>query len=82
MIIEIILWLAAIYGLLGFVFAIAFVTKGVNITDEGAHGSSIGFRIIIIPGTMVFWPVLLKKWIHANKIINREDTNALNDTKL
>ena len=39
---------------------IPFVIKGVDAVDEGAHGSTIGFRVIIIPGTIVFWPVLLK----------------------
>jgi hypothetical protein len=58
---------AAIYLAIGFLFAIPFVIKGVNKVDEGAHGGSIGFRIIIIPGTMVFWPLLLKKWLKAAK---------------
>lgn len=51
----------------GLLFAIAFVVKGLEKTDEGAHGCSIGFRIIIIPGTMVFWPFLLRKWINTVK---------------
>ncbi|MGH2552727.1 MAG: hypothetical protein ACRDEB_03360 [Chitinophagaceae bacterium] len=62
-----ILIIAAIYLALGFLFAIPFVIKGVHQVDEGAHGGSIGFRIIIIPGTMVFWPLLLKKWLKAAK---------------
>ena len=62
-IVEIILLIAACYLALGFLFAIAFIIKGVHAIDEGAHGSSIGFYIIIIPGVIVFWPVLLKKWI-------------------
>ncbi len=51
----------------GLLFAIAFVVKGLEKTDEGAHGCSIGFRIIIVPGTMVFWPLLLRKWINTVK---------------
>lgn len=35
--------------------------------DEGAHGSGWGFRLIIIPGIVVFWPLLLRKWIAAVK---------------
>ncbi len=58
--------IAAVYLTCGFIFAIFFVTKGVKVVDEGAHGATIGFRIIIIPGTMVFWPLLLKKWRKAN----------------
>jgi hypothetical protein len=63
----IILLLPAIYLLCGLIFAIPFVLKGVDRVDEGAHGSSVGFRLIILPGVMIFWPVLFKKWIRANK---------------
>ena len=63
MIVEIIFMVVAIYLVCGLIFTIPFVIKGVNDIDEGARGSSPGFRIIIIPGTIVFWPFLLKKWI-------------------
>lgn len=66
-VIKIILILLAVYLGCGLLFAIAFVIKGVDKTDDGAHGSTIGFRIIIIPGTTVFWPLLLKKWVNALK---------------
>lgn len=67
MIVNIILIVLAVYLVIGFLFAIPFVINGVHKVDEGAHGGSIGFRIIIIPGTMVFWPILLKKWMKAAK---------------
>jgi hypothetical protein len=66
-IVYIILIIAAVYLLAGLVFAIPFVIKGVDKIDDGAQGSGWGFRIIIIPGTMVFWPLLLKKWMQALK---------------
>jgi hypothetical protein len=58
--------LLGLYLLCGFLFAMVFIFKGINKVDEGAHGSSAGFKIIIIPGIMVFWPVLMKKWIRAS----------------
>lgn len=60
----------AIYLACGFVFAIAFVVKGANVIDEGTHGAPWGFRIIILPASIVFWPLLLRKWIaaHNNEI--------------
>ncbi|MFC0771982.1 hypothetical protein [Terrimonas alba] len=61
-IVYIILIIVAIYLFAGLVFAIPFVIKGVTQIDEGAIGSKWGFRVIIIPGVIVFWPVLLKKW--------------------
>ena len=65
--ISILLIIPAIYLSAGLVFAIVFVFNGVTKVDEAAHGSGIGFRLIIIPGTVVFWPLLLRKWMHANK---------------
>ena len=61
--VEILLIIAAVYLLVGVVFVIPFLMKGLNKIDEGAHGSTIGFKIIIIPGVIVFWPVLLAKWM-------------------
>jgi hypothetical protein len=60
---NIILLIAAIYLLCGFIFYLLFITKGITVVDEGANGASIGFRIIILPGVLVFWPFLLRKWI-------------------
>ena len=61
--VEILLIIAAIYLLGGVLFVIAFLMNGLEKIDEGAHGSTIGFKIIIIPGVIVFWPVLLSKWM-------------------
>ena len=60
MLVQILLIIVAIYLACGFVFMIPFIIKGVDVVDEGAHGSSIGFRIIIIPGIIVFWSVVEK----------------------
>jgi hypothetical protein len=67
MLVQIILILVLIYLLLGVLFLIPFLIKGLNKVDEGAHSGTIGFKIIIIPGVIVFWPVLLRKWVKANK---------------
>jgi hypothetical protein len=69
---NIILIIATIYLCCGFVFAIPFVLKGANAIDEGAHDTTWGFKMIIIPATMVFWPLLLKKWIASNKNKNND----------
>ena len=65
--VEIILIVVAIYLLLGVFFVIPFLLKGLTKVDEGAHGGTIGFKIIIIPGVIVFWPILLNKWIKAKR---------------
>ena len=68
-IISLLLIAIATYLLAGMVFTIFFQAKGLSKIDDGVHGSSVGFRIIIIPGCIVFWFVLMKKWINAKKNI-------------
>ncbi len=64
MAVSFILFAVMIYLLIGILFVFPFLLKGIEKIDEGAHGSSKGFFIIIIPGIIVFWPVLLSKWIN------------------
>ncbi len=66
-IVNIILIIVVLYLAVGLAFSIPFILKGINRIDEGAHGSTWGFRVIIIPGTIVFWPFLLNRWINATK---------------
>ena len=62
-IVSVFLVIIAAYLTAGIVFTIFFQVKGLSKIDEGVHGSSWGFRIIIIPGCIVFWVVLLRKWM-------------------
>ncbi len=52
-----------VYVALGIAFAIAFVTVGVKRIDPQAVGSGFAFRALIFPGSVAFWPVLLRRWI-------------------
>ena len=67
MIINLILTIVGIYLICGFVFALAFVFRGVQVIDEGARDSTLGFKIIIIPASTVLWPLLLAKWIKSSQ---------------
>lgn len=58
------IWVAVgLYVLLGSLFALAFVSKGVTRVDPTAKGSGWGFRVLIFPGAVAFWPMLLKRWM-------------------
>lgn len=70
--VTIILLVIAVYLAAGLVFAVPFVIKGVAKIDEGAVGSKWGFRLIIIPGVIVFWPVLLKKWMKNKRELKHD----------
>ena len=64
---ETILWIASLYGLAGFAFAIAFVMFGVARVDPAAAGAPIGFRLLTFPGSLALWPLLLSKWMRATR---------------
>jgi hypothetical protein len=52
-----------IYLACGFMFAVPFVLFGVKKIDPHAARGSWGFRLLIIPGTAAFWPLLLRRWM-------------------
>ena len=51
------------YCIIGVGFAVAFVGWGVKAIDPTARsGATWGFRVLIFPGTVAFWPLLAKRW--------------------
>ena len=54
--------LATVYVLAGLVFAVPFVWRGVERVDPAARGATWGFRVVIVPGVVVLWPLLLRRW--------------------
>ena len=46
----------------GLAFAIPFALFGVKKIDPHAAHGSWGFRLLIIPGTLAFWPLLARRW--------------------
>jgi len=55
--------LLVIYVALGLLVGIPFVLRGVNRVDPVAAGGTWGFRLIILPGVVALWPLLLRRWI-------------------
>lgn len=55
-------WTVQVYAALGLIFAIPFALRGVDRVDPAAHGASWGFRVLIVPGAVAFWPLLLRRW--------------------
>jgi hypothetical protein len=62
MIAAIFLMLLGAYLACGLVFAIPFALVGVQKLDPHAAHRSWGFRLLVIPGTVAFWPLLLRRW--------------------
>lgn len=63
MIAAVLLILAGVYLGCGLLFAIPFAFIGVKRVDPHAAHGSWGFRLLIIPGAMAFWPLLLRRRI-------------------
>ena len=56
----------AIYLIIGVLFGIYFVAAGVQRIDKAARGASLGFRVIIVPGTVALWPLLVGKLLQGS----------------
>ena len=52
----------AAYVVIGIVFAAMFVVWGVGRVDPAAAHASVGFRVLILPGVVALWPLMLAKW--------------------
>jgi hypothetical protein len=49
----------------GLAFAVAFVSLGAGRVDPHAKEGTWGFRLLIIPGAIALWPLLLNRWLHG-----------------
>jgi hypothetical protein len=74
------LWLVSalgVYAGLGVLFAVPFAFRGVERIDPSAKGASWGFRLIILPGAIALWPMLLRRWLrHAPPPVERNAHRA------
>jgi hypothetical protein len=59
------LWLLASYAAVGLCFAVAFAAVGAARIDSNAHGASLGFRLVVLPGATALWPLLLRRWLRG-----------------
>lgn len=65
--ISIFLLILGVYLLIGFIFSIAFLFKGLVKVDPVAKGSNFFFKLLLIPGICFFWIILLPKWLKSNR---------------
>lgn len=49
------------YACAGVLVALAFLIAGVGKIDAAAHGA-YGFRIMVFPGVVMLWPLVLWRW--------------------
>ncbi len=63
---ERLVWFVTAYAAAGLIFAALFVWRGVTRIDPLAPGSPWSFRLLILPGCAIFWPLLLVRWLSGS----------------
>jgi hypothetical protein len=58
---------AALYAAAGAVFAVLFLLFGVVRIDNGTKGAGVVFRLLIVPGLVALWPLMLVRWISGGQ---------------
>ena len=56
-----------VYLLVGLLFGIEFVFFGAKKVDPPAGETGFFFKLLILPGSMAFWPHLLRRWMRNLK---------------
>lgn len=59
---QALLIVAGLYLSLGAVFGVLFVWRGIAKVDAQAQGAGLGFRLLVLPGSVALWPILFKLW--------------------
>lgn len=65
--VEIAMVVLGVYLLIGVLFAAVFVIAGASRIDPAAVGAGVRFRVLLLPGSAMLWPVLAYKWATAPK---------------
>lgn len=60
----IVIYVVSFYLIVGVAFALLFIIRWVTRLDEASTESGWSFRLMIFPGCVVFWPILLKKLVN------------------
>lgn len=55
-------WLVA-----GVIVAVPFLAFAVGRVVEGAAGTSLLFRLLMLPAATLLWPVVLHRWLTARR---------------
>ena len=65
-VIEVLVFVLGAYAAIGVPIGVAFAARGVTRVDAAAVGSGVRFRVLILPGSIGLWPVVLGKWLRAS----------------
>jgi len=66
--VEIATWIvraAALYGAAGVVTAVFLLAGGLRRLDPAAARGGLGFKLLILPGMVALWPLLLRRFMRG-----------------
>lgn len=58
---DFLLIMVGIYTMIGFFYHLYFISHAYKYKDSDAENTTFWFKLIILPGMLVFWPVILMK---------------------
>lgn len=73
-VVRILVWIAQGYLALGVVLSVPLALFFLHRIDPAARGGTWGFRIIVIPGLVILWPLFL--WRLVRKQSTPRESNA------
>ena len=59
---------AGAYLAFGLALGLVFVFRGISRLDNAADGASFWFRLFVLPGAALLWPIVLARWISGRQI--------------
>lgn len=59
---ETLITIATWYAVAGAAVAVLFLAIGLNRIDPAGHGSYL-FRVLLVPGLVLLWPIALLRWL-------------------
>ena len=65
--------LGALYVGIGLLVAPFLIFRGAARFDPGAAGSTRGFRWIVLPGAVLLWPALVRRFVRSGGVLPTED---------
>jgi hypothetical protein len=62
---------AAIYALVGLAIALAFAALALHRFDPATRGTSLFVRLLILPGLISLWPLVIRWWVSAPSTVQK-----------
>jgi hypothetical protein len=64
---PVVLYAFALYAALGICIGIGFVVAGITRVLDGPASVTIPARLLILPGAIALWPIVLRRWLQAGR---------------